>query len=350
MPQDQPRLERVPTFWEALIAEYLPNLANPTAMEENATLLQQGKGGNTPERMAKVLQVAGRGLADSVFGAGKSQVPQSAEEIGMELSPLGKAIGLIPPKFIRPMVERLRARVALEGLKPEVGMVVEKAITDNPLVASHLNTIRTPNVWGELGNAYGSYSNIWRPPLTTDVQAKQFLDKNPKFLHQYLSDPAQTTWGGNIVLSDAINGSVLQDTMRHEMNHAAQDVSGKLPQLQEWTNELDYFSQPHEIGSRISERRGRWLRERPDETFNYPQALEGELNLLENQYALEPEKYPSLNESIMYMNEQLKPKGLQIKATTPGNPLGMPASMAPRRRFTVEKIVLQPAQMRMFDY
>lgn len=358
MPQDQPKIERVPTFWETLMQQLLPTLQNPDAMEENAQLLQQGGSGNSPEKMAKILQVAGRGVADAAGAGVRANTPQSMEDVALEMSPLGpavgKAIGLIPPKFIRPMVERLRARVATEGLKPDVAMVVEKAITDNPMVASHLNTIRmqnAPDEFGKLGSpdADGVYNHIIRP-WAPDARYKAAIAQNPELLRPFIDDPKLNVRGGEIILANHLSGDPLQDTVRHEMNHAAQDVAGKLPQLLDWTDNIEYSARPQEIGSRISEMRGRWLRKYPDQKFNYPAALQTELNLLENQYALNPEHYPSLNESIMYMNEQLKPKGLKITATMPGNPLKLPASMAPRRRFKVEKVVLEPAQMPMFDY
>lgn len=95
MPQD-PKLERVPTFLETLIQSLLPNMADPVAMEDNARLLQQGGSGNTPERMKKILTVAGRGVADAAFGAAKSQVPESPEDIALQFGPLGPALAGLP--------------------------------------------------------------------------------------------------------------------------------------------------------------------------------------------------------------------------------------------------------------
>lgn len=93
MPQEQGKIERVPTFLESLLAEWWPNMVNPDAMEENAQLLQQGGSGNSPEKMAKVLKVAGHGVADATGAGVRANVPQSPEDVVMQYGPLGPAVG-----------------------------------------------------------------------------------------------------------------------------------------------------------------------------------------------------------------------------------------------------------------
>ena len=318
------------------------------------TLLQTAQDPSNPSNMARILGVAGEGLADFGSKAYEYMVPQSVEELALEGSPAGKAIGtavgLIPPRLYRPLIERLRSRVgAAYPMQPELRAVINRQIDDNPAVAAHLTDIEPMDEHTRwmTNDGDGVYGSMYRPLTATDAEIKRELT-DP--LHWRSQDLERTVagptkwWGGEIKTNPKLAGNINEfaDTVRHEFNHGAQDIQGQLPKLQEWTENLDYYARPEEIGARISERRGKWLRSiDPNKgPFSYPKALEGELNLLENHYALNPEKFPSLNESVMYMNEQLKPKGLRIVASMPGNPLGMPASIAPRRRFNIEKIVL----------
>lgn len=309
------------------------------------TLLQTAQNPGTPANMARILGVAGEGIADFASKAYEYMVPQSVEEWALEGSPVGKAIGLIPPKYIRPLVERLKGRVQQNFPSATARYAVEQQINQNPRVAAHLTDIRPE----QLNGADAQYANIWRPTNHTDEEYKRLLADPSTFEAQSfdktLAGPTQW-WGGSIEVDPRVtrDPEALADALRHEFNHTAQDISGELPQLQNWTDDIHYSTRPEEIGSRISERRGRLLRQNAQTgertPFNYSMALEDELAKLESMYAMNPERYPDMNVAMMYMNEKLKPKGLKINATLPSTSSQLPASMAPKRRFSLEKIVL----------
>lgn len=313
------------------------------------TLQQTAQNVGDPSNMARIVGTAGEGFADFLSKAYEYMVPQSVEELAMEGSPAGKAIGtaigMIPPKYIRPLVERLKARISTHAYPEQIPFdtaqrgIIERQIDDYPAVSAHIDMINelSPRL---VKQGYGGvYFNGVRT-IEPGVPIRGHMDLEPE-IKQILRRPKDPGGiGGYMELDPHLEDPKFKDVLRHEYNHAAQEIQKKLPQLQEWTNDIDYYARPEEIGSRISERRGQWIRGGRQGSFSYPKALESELNLLENQYALNPEKYPSLNESIMYMNEQLKPKGLHIVADIPGNMLNVPASIAPRRRFRVERVVL----------
>lgn len=353
MPQD-PKLERVPTFLETLIQSLLPNMADPVAMEDNARLLQQGGSGNTPERMKKILTVAGRGVADAAFGAAKSQVPESPEDIALQFGPLGpavgKAIGIVHPTLIRPLVERLKGKVAQEFPSATTRHVIERAINDNPRVASHLSSISSMGP-REVQQGYdGLYTNMWRS-LVGDSDATMMKNMGDpthgahQYMQNYLAGEFPNWNGGRIELAPQIvDPERLADVMRHEMNHAAQDVSGKLAPIMEWSDDIDYWTRPEEIGSRISEQRGRVLRQNREwggkpVTFDYKGELERQLQMLEQRYALNPAKFPDMNSVLMFMNEDMKKRGYRIVTESPKISVGS-GSISPQRKFKIERIVL----------
>lgn len=352
MPQD-PQLERVPTFWESLLQSLLPNMANEDAMAENARLLQQGGNGNTPEKMQKIITAAGHGVADATYGAVKSQIPDSAEDAVLEYGPLGpavgKAIGIVHPTFIRPLVERLKGKVAQQFPSATTRYIIERAINENPRVASHLTSI-SPMGPREIQQGYdGFYTNMWRS-LVGDSDAtmmKNMGDPTHGAHHamkDYLAGDVPNWWGGRIELAPQIvDPEQISDVMRHEMNHAAQDVSGKLSPIMDWSQNLDYWTRPEEIGARVSEQRGQWKRAGNTTPFDMKQALASELQKLEARYAVEPSKYPDMNAALLAMNEEMKKRGYRITAESPKMSIG-PASMSPQRKFKIEKIVLDPGQ------
>lgn len=351
MPQD-PKLERVPTFLETLIQSLLPNMADPVAMEDNARLLQQGGSGNTPERMKKILTVAGRGVADAAFGAAKSQVPESPEDIALQFGPLGpavgKAIGIVHPTFIRPLVERLKGKVAQEFPSATTRHVIERAINDNPRVASHLTRI-SPIDPREGQQGYdGLYYDMWRSGDSDASMVKNMGDPaHPSHaaMQSYLAGGSPNWWGGRIELApQVVDPERLADVMRHEMNHAAQDVAGQLPAIKEWSEDIDYWTRPQEIGSRISEQRGRVLRQNREwggkpATFDYKGELERQLQMLEQRYTLDPTKFPDMNSVLMFMNEDMKKRGYRIVTESPKISIGS-GSISPQRKFKIERIVL----------
>jgi hypothetical protein len=319
------------------------------------TLLQTAQDPGKPQNMMRILGLAGEGIADFASKAYENLVPQSVEELAMEGSPAGKAIGtaigLIPPKYIRPLIERLKGRVSQQFADPVQRQIIEQQINRNPHVAGHLTDIRpisaNDRIELELPDATGFYRDFRRSPLDTDDQAKQLLadptSGRAKLLEEMLDPKFKGNWwGGEIGIDNTIPTGTFQDVLRHEFNHGAQDIAGQLPKLKEWTDNIPYTAQPQEIGSRISEARGRWLRDPANKgrPFDYAEAMEAELNGIEHQLKLAPEQYPAFNESMMYMNEQLKPKGLKIGVQQPANILGVSQSLSPARKFKLEKIVL----------
>ena len=324
--------------------------------KQGQILSQTAQNPGSPKNMAKILGVAGEGLWDFLGQAQEYLVPQSVEELALEGSPVGKAIGLavglIPPKYIRPLVERLKGRVSQQFSDPIQRQIIEQQINQNPRVAGHLTDIRPMDHVDrmEAPGADGYYQDIWRSTSAdSDAAYKQLLSDPSTFQAQQLQgylDPEfkGNWWGGQIALETGPHTThgAFADTLRHEFNHGAQDVQGKLSSLKEWTDEIPYTARPQEIGARISEARGRWLRDPANKgrPFDYAEAMEAELGNIEHQLKLTPEQYPAFNESMMYMNEQLKPRGLRIGVQEPQNILGVSRSMSPTRKFKLERIVM----------
>ena len=245
------------------------------------------------------------GAALGAFGESvyESLVPQSIEELALELSPVGKAIGLIPPKYVRPLVDALKNRVLNRpGLK--YAGIIEEAIDRQPNVAANLADITTditePGIAGEFRHSYRSqldpYS-IQEDPLRYGITP----DKNDPGW-QAMLDAAV---GGNItparpympsigLAEDFTRPELLKmnprSTMRHEMTHAAQSLMGNLtpqggpgsgqalratfkPGLQGANDaRVLYSNRPAEIGARISEKKIL-----DPQNFDYATELEKEL-------------------------------------------------------------------------
>lgn len=295
MPQD-PKLERVPTFLETLIQSLLPNMADPVAMEDNARLLQQGGSGNTPERMKKILTVAGRGVADAAFGAAKSQVPESPEDIALQFGPLGPAlgkvagsmaaVGYVPKKWIKTSVNRLKNTV-LNDPKTPFPDIVEEFIDRYPNVSSNLDSITPYGMDDDLAGSVGYMRSIGIPKghklldeagqLTDEHLVKQFdqglgpfsgltrkdINGNP-LPSQYIAiDPNQFKDG----LYTLANGQQLtpREVIRHEFVHAAQNNWRSIPQRKLSTEAIEppgkyikepmlpYSMMPTEIGARMGQ-------------------------------------------------------------------------------------------------
>ena len=234
------------------------------------TLLQTAQDPSNPSNMARILGVAGEGLADFASKAYENLVPQSVEELALEGSPagaaIGKAIGLIPPKYIQPFVKRLRTMIENEkGWTPEVQQAAWEAVDRNPRIAAHVDTVR-PIIrpgsgveqpimgYDKLGpEVLGDYAGL-------DKGLREAYEhESPGGLGGYLNnrldnnlgaglgatirlDPNRVTYGGTFTPT----GKVAD----HEMTHAAQDLWNPeaLGPNQRYQT-YDYDVNPFEIGA-----------------------------------------------------------------------------------------------------
>ncbi len=251
-------------------------------------------------------------------------------------APVAKA-SLIPAKFIMPMAERLRKNIA--GKIPFEDVVSDQ-ILRNPGVAAHISNIRPqPKTLYNI-NTLGSYT----PPDKTNAEIRKFLQsQNQDELFQSFvegeNESLLNSMFGHLQLNpDAKDPSGL---VRHEFNHAAQAISGKLNPLMKMFHSKDYTSRPYEIGSRVSEARGKHLGEAginktpgaiarkyydlaPSNKTTAPfNAVESFLDEL-NKFAY-VEHYKSgnevgdFNDAVRFMNDELtkRGRGINQKVTYP---------------------------------
>lgn len=231
------------------------------------TLLQTAQDVGNPSNMARILGVAGEGLADFASKAYEYMVPQSVEELALEGSPAGKAIGtavgLIPPKYIQPFVKRLRTMIENEkGWTPEVQQAAWEAVDRNPRIAAHVDEIRPFRIYQGRGDpdafddvspvTLGDYTGVDKAiretavedPAMMDVILRSRLENNrgPGFGSQIRLDPERAEYG-----------SIFEPPSKvadHEMAHAAQDLWNPqaLGQGQRYQT-YEYNVNPFEIGA-----------------------------------------------------------------------------------------------------
>lgn len=284
------------------------------------------------------------------------QLPQTPEDVALDLSPLGKAIGLIPPKLIRHYVDRIRRVVSREPFTPDQQRIIQQQIDMNPRVAAHMSTI-LPDAKGlSERNSLGSYTQMRRGAgvLPNDVYWKA---------NAAMPFDTVLAKGGTIRLHEYQNPLEFESSLRHEFNHGAQDMMGKLPELSEWTSETPYLSRPQEIGSRVSQDRLDWVKQEAGlhgmsvaewkkahaagkapkmlSTFDTNKAIENQVNLAEQKSILLPySQQAEHNNALLYLNEELKKRGKRLNIVRP--PTGTMEARMPYRVFTIEDVILPP--------
>lgn len=196
------------------------------------TLQQTAQNVGDPTNMARILGTAGEGFADFLSKAYEYLVPQSVEELALEGSPagaaIGKAIGLIPPKYIQPFVKRLRAMIENEkGWTPEVQQAAWEAVDRHPRIAAHVDEIRP----------FRDY-DITQKPVIGDYKGlnksrRELYTVDPAYAIEDLKQQADKGLGaglGAVIRLDperATYGGIFEPPSRvvdHEMAHAAQDL------------------------------------------------------------------------------------------------------------------------------
>lgn len=221
-------------------------------IKQGQRLSQTAQDPGDPRNMTKILGVAGEGLWDFLGKAQEYLVPQSVEELAMEGSPAGKAIGLIPPKYIQPFVKRLMTMIENQkGWTPEVQQAAWEAVDRNPRIAAHVDEIRpitaldTDLDASVLGD-YEAMNKVTRELRSEGMPPDyaKLLDegRGPGFGAKIRLDPKRATYG-----------SVFEPPARvadHELTHAAQDIWN--PQAlgagQRYQT-YDYNVNPFEIGA-----------------------------------------------------------------------------------------------------
>lgn len=265
------------------------------------------------------------GAALGAFGESvyESLVPQSIEELGLELSPIGKAIGLIPPKYVQPLVKALKERVLNRpGMK--YTNEIEQAIDKNPRVAAHLKDIsliepdpglQSGSIFSQPGGLYTSGMARIAPSARKTAQTSPIWNKTLDEIVAGKIDPRDVSHGLSEIkmhpeLGEGYYGAMFPNltpsrVLKHEFTHAAQDVSGRLSKLLE-PNILNapYKIRPHEIGARIGEQK---LID--PQNFNYDDALLNELNKLTTTTRISDwnKVLPSINEVLGNRGKQLVP-------------------------------------------
>jgi hypothetical protein len=283
---------------------------------------------------------------------------------GMELAPVGKgigaAVGMIPPKYIKGMTDWVRNKVSTTpGFTPDEQRIIHNQIDANPRVASHLSAIRPDSSLQQEYGAAGLYSPMLRSTNPVpEAYWEKLLSGQPGTAHMT---------GGMIDMQPGMRPEDFETILRHEFNHGAQDVMGKLPNLHEWANEnVPYSARPQEIGSRISEARGKRLNQevvmsgsnsiadwrsrhargevpKMFETFKPNKALEGELNFLDPMMQMHNQTDQiGYHEALVYMNEEMKKRGKQLTIEHVKMLDSILGQAKPRRQFKVEDVLQLP--------
>lgn len=220
-------------------------------VKQGQKLNQASQDVGDPRNMAKILGVAGEGLWDFLGLANENLVPQSVEELALEGSPAGKAIGtavgLIPPKYIKPLVQQLKNRVLNNPATPYKDLV-EEAIDLNPRVASNVGDF----VDTTRKNVDPGYYDPGTLDYRTITPDGEFTTKT---LERALANNTSVR-NSSINLNPQLIELARKDprrVLRHEMVHAAQDAWEplKLRNAEELLG--NYKSRPIEVGARMAE-------------------------------------------------------------------------------------------------
>lgn len=229
---------------------------------------------------------------------------------GMELAPVGKAVGLIPPKYVRPLVNRLK-EVVLNRPSTPYKDVVEEYIDRYPQVAAGLDNIdgftqeesmRRPYASGMYYHSTPEYVEYMNNPATAD-----------RWINRSLNEGSPLNSGAEIKLSPkaiektntmlGFEALTPQGTMRHEMTHAAQDAFTpfvKRPNV----DDLPYLNRPVEVGAFMAQSGKRMpLEQRLKEFFNGDT-----LGMSPLKHSIGRDKI----DMIQMMNPKLRHQGLQL--------------------------------------
>lgn len=210
----------------------------------NARKLLEARSGNSPDRLAQILGVASDAVGQTADDLYQWLIPQTVEDVGMELSPIGKAIGLIPPKYIRPIVNALKNRVLNRPSTPYKDLV-EEAIDKNPRVAAHVGDFTQGQNF-----ALGTYNPHNFSQFNTTVNGeypKEFLEAAAQ------GHPAiDTSIDLNPFLHDLLNKDPAS-SLRHEMTHAAQDAFTPFAFREPGDLQGPYALRPIEVGARVAQ-------------------------------------------------------------------------------------------------
>lgn len=216
-------------------------------------------------RMQEIIGGVGESLYDFL-------VPSSVEDVALDMSPLGKLAGLIPAKYIRPIVARLKDRVLNNPTVPYKDLI-EEQIDRYPNVAAHIGNFgdlsESPHLTPEqLRYSAGGYSALNDYSLER-LAAKddQFLDSlatgeqklgSKLMLNKEFFDSASQGKFDGIIPKEWLDSTSPESTLRHEMTHAAQDAMVNRNSRSFWDTEGPYMSRPIEIGARYAQTPKGW--------------------------------------------------------------------------------------------
>lgn len=276
-------------------------------LEQNAQTLLGARGGRMPEEMLRILGIVRDAGGEAVQNLYNWLMPEDATDLGAELAPWGKAIGLIPPKYIQPFVKRLREMIEQEKRwRPEVQQAAWEAVDRYPRIAAHIDEIRPIRASDKdvQANVLGDYVGMYK--IDREILSEYSPSDLNKFLDRQLYYGDGPGLGARIRLSPhkATYGSIFEppsSVAAHEMTHAAQDLwnpdalgPGKRYQT------YDYNVNPFELGANASA---------DSMGGNYFRRLERQLNSQGMIEALgTPERAKALND----MNRTLANQGRRI--------------------------------------
>lgn len=226
-------------------------------IKQGQTLTQTAKNPGHPSNMAKIIGTAGEGLWDFLQQSYEHLVPQSVEELALEGSPLGKGVstlaGMIPMKFIKPRIDRLKS-IAFGpqgGLSEEAKAAAEYYIDKYPNVMAHVDHINNRPSPGDQGTFFQpvGMGKMQYQIATSPEMVKRSVD-NDLPIFQWHQRPR----GTQIAVDNTLGTQDMWETFRHETNHAAQFTRDPDVLLHD-NMTLPYKMRPIEIGSRVAQQK-----------------------------------------------------------------------------------------------
>lgn len=316
-------------------------------IKQGQTLTQTAKNPGHPANMAKIIGTAGEGLWDFLQQSYEHLVPQSVEELALEGSPLGKGVstlaGMIPTKFIKPRIDRLKSIAfgPASELSDEAKNAAEYYINKYPNVMAHVDQI-TPETDPR-------YMGRFRQPgsMTPDDYR---VATSPEFLTSRVDrDLPVFNWHGlargtTLSVKNDLRPKDLWETFRHEGGHAAQFAHNPATALHDNTT-FPYALRPNEIGARITQNKGNldrlgitWANGPGNSGLrsqlpNNAEAVVKEINTAIEQFAETPDQ-DMIDYMVRTINGRWKDAGRQLRVDWPT----INGYVQPRVR--MEKVVL----------
>jgi hypothetical protein len=221
------------------------------------TLSQTAQDPGNPSNMMRILGTAGEGFTEFLKNAYEQMVPQSVEELALEGSPLGKGVGMlagmIPTKFVKPRIDRLKSIAFGPGsdLSEEAKEAAEYYIKKYPNVMAHVDHIDA--------KPFSQHQATFFQPVGMGKMQYDIATSPAMIQHSVDTNSPIFKWhklpkGTRIGVRDDLGQQGAWQALRHETNHAAQFSRDPSTLLHD-NIAFPYAMRPIELGSQIAEQK-----------------------------------------------------------------------------------------------